>query len=260
VTRVEHRWQDWLQGHTRAFPRETRAAIDRGVQVGLAAAEEALEKRVLPRAVGWLGRAPWLALIPVLTFFLFRDAALFREAALDALGSRRLKRRGEALLEDVSRALAAYIRAQLIACAMVGTVCTAYYLAIGLPYGVVLGVGAGILEFVPFVGPLTAGLAALAAGALTSRGEAAAVLAFLFVLRIVQDDIVYPRLVGREVHLHPLAVILAILCGGEVAGVAGIFAAVPLVTVLKVALRHWKEHRAAQAARAADAASGARSA
>ena len=69
------------------------------------------------------------------------------------------------------------------------------------------------------------------------------VLLFLGVLRIVEDYVIYPRLIGQGIHLHPLAVILAILAGAEIAGVAGIFLAIPVIAILTVSYRHWLEHR-----------------
>ena len=71
-------------------------------------------------------------------------------------------------------------------------------------------------------------------------------LVFLAVLRIVQDYIVYPRLIGQGIHLHPLAVIIAILSGAELAGVAGIFLAIPVVAIVTVLYRHWLEHRGSE--------------
>jgi len=87
-----------------------------------------------------------------------------------------------------------------------------------------------------------------AAAALLHGGlfSALLVLVFLIVLRIVQDYIVYPRLIGQGIHLHPLAVILAILCGAELAGIAGIFLAIPAVAILTVSYRHWLEHRGSE--------------
>ena len=62
-------------------------------------------------------------------------------------------------------------------------------------------------------------------------------------LRILQDYVFYPRIIGQGIHLHPLAVILAILSGAELAGVAGIFLAIPVIAVISVTYRHWMEHR-----------------
>jgi hypothetical protein len=75
---------------------------------------------------------------------------------------------------------------------------------------------------------------------------ALAVLVFLGVLRIVQDYVVYPRLIGHGIHLHALAVIIAILSGAELAGVAGIFLAIPVVALVTVTFRHWLEHRGSE--------------
>jgi predicted PurR-regulated permease PerM len=62
---------------------------------------------------------------------------------------------------------------------------------------------------------------------------------FLTALRVVQDYVIYPRLIGRDIHLHPLVVILAVLGGAELDGIAGVFIAVPLVALTTVAARHW---------------------
>ena len=111
----------------------------------------------------------------------------------------------------------------------------------------VLGLLAGIFEFVPLVGPLLIGIIAAVAAMLHSGSfSALMVLVFLAVLRIVQDYVVYPRLIGQGIHLHPLAVIIAILSGAELAGVAGIFLAIPVVAILTVLYRHWLEHRGSE--------------
>ncbi|MDT5294236.1 MAG: hypothetical protein QOJ76_1116, partial [Acidobacteriota bacterium] len=57
------------------------------------------------------------------------------------------------------------------------------------------------------------------------------------------DYVLYPRIIGSGIHLHPLAIILAILAGHEIAGLAGIFLAIPVIAVLTVTYRHWLEHR-----------------
>ncbi len=96
------------------------------------------------------------------------------------------------------------------------------------------------------VGPLAIGAGAVLLTAMESPSRALAVAAFLAVVRILQDYVINPKLVGREIPLHPMAVVLAILCGGEISGLAGIFLAVPVLAVSTVAYRHWRAHRAAE--------------
>jgi len=190
---------------------------------------------------------PWLVLIPILAFFLLKDADGFRRSALLMLPRGRWRWRGDEFFQDINSTLAAYIRAQLTACVFIGVVCALGFTLLGLPGGLVMGFIAGVLEFVPLIGPLTVAImAAILAMFHAGPFNAFLVLLFLGVLRIVQDYAIYPRLIGQGIHLHPLAVIFAILAGEKLAGVAGIFLAIPIVAILTVSYRHWMEHRGSE--------------
>ena len=198
-------------------------------------------------AVGYVVYLPWLVLIPILAFFLLKDAESFRRSALLMLPRGRWRWRGDEFFQDINSTLAAYIRAQLTACLFIGVICALGFTVLGLPGSLVMGVLAGCFEFIPLVGPVTiAILAALLAMFHAGPFNAFLVLLFLGVLRIVQDYAIYPRLIGQGIHLHPLAVIFAILAGEKLAGVAGIFLAIPVVAILTVSFRHWMEHRGSE--------------
>jgi predicted PurR-regulated permease PerM len=155
--------------------------------------------------------------------------------------------RGDEFFQDVNSTLAAYTRAQLTACLIIGLICSLGFTLLGLPGGLVMGVIAGVFEFVPLVGPLLiAVMAALLALLHACPFSAFVILLFLGVVRIAEDYFIYPRLIGQGIHLHPLAVIFAILSGAEIGGVAGIFLAIPVVAILTVIFRHWMEHRGSE--------------
>jgi len=194
-------------------------------------------------AVSLLGYLPWLVLVPILAFFFLKDADSFRRSALMMLPQGRIRWRGDEFFQDVNSTLAAYIRAQLIACLLIGSICTAAFAVAQVRYALVLGVVAGLLEFIPLLGPLVVAVIAGTVAGFDSASKALLILLFLGALRIVQDYVLYPRIIGSGIHLHPLAVILAILAGHEIAGVAGIFLAIPVIAVLTVTYRHWLEHR-----------------
>ena len=190
---------------------------------------------------------PWLILIPVLAFFLLKDAESFRRSALLMLPRGRWRWRGDEFFQDINSTLAAYIRAQLTACLLIGIICSIGFTLLGLPGGLVMGVLAGVFEFVPLVGPLLiAIMAAILAMLHAGPFNAFLVLLFLGVLRIVHDYVTYPRLIGQGIHLHPLAVIFAILAGEKLAGVTGVFLAIPVVAILTVTYRHWLEHHGSE--------------
>jgi predicted PurR-regulated permease PerM len=207
----------------------------------------ATASEVVSASLAYLAFIPWLILIPILAFFLLKDVETFRRSALQMLPRGRWRWRGDEFFQDVNSTLAAYTRAQLTACLLIGLVCALGFTLLGLPGGLVMGFIAGVFEFVPLVGPLSiAILAALLALLHAGPFSAFLVLLFLGVLRIAQDYFIYPRLIGQGIHLHPLAVIFAILSGAELGGVAGIFLAIPVVAILTVSYRHWMEHRGSE--------------
>jgi predicted PurR-regulated permease PerM len=231
----EHGWSRYYE--RLKIPIELRQTIDQSVIAVSAAVVDDTRSFALA-VVGSLALVPWLVLIPVLGFFFLKDASSIRCVLLKALPhAGRLRSRR--LFEDINATLAAYMRAQLLACVIVGTISGVGFAVLGFQYSVVLGVLAGVLEFIPLVGPLTIAVVAAVIGALQTPILALWAVGFLGALRVLEDYVIYPRLLGRSVHLHPLAVIVAVLGGAELNGVAGMFLAIPVVAVGSVVFRHW---------------------
>lgn len=185
---------------------------------------------------------PWLILVPILAFFFLKDANLFRVSLLRIFPSGNWRTRVESVMFDVNETLAAYTRAQLVSCILIGTICTIGFYFLGLDYAVLLGVVAGILEFIPLIGPITIAIAAIAAASLESYWQALYIFIFLAVLRILQDYVFYPRIIREGIHLHPLAIILSVLAGEQVAGIPGVFLSIPVMALLTVVYKHVLEH------------------
>ncbi len=226
------------------LPIEVRRRIDESL---LGAEDRVVEgvRESLVAGFGVLSYLPWLVLIPVLPFFLLKDAQSLRQSTIDALPER-FRGRGYRLFEELNTTLAAYIRAQLLACMLVGSVCGLGFAALGVPYAVLLGVLAGVLEFIPLIGPLLVAVIAGVVAALHAPILALWSTGFLAIVRVIEDYVIYPRLMGHGIHLHPLAVIVAVLAGVELGGVAGIFLTIPVVAALSVARRHglvWLDQR-----------------
>lgn len=190
---------------------------------------------------------PWFILVPILAFFFLKDVNQFRLGILRMFPAGPLRYRAELILTDLNTTLAAYTRAQLISCVVIAIICTIGFYALGLRYALLLGILAGIFEFVPLLGPAAIGIiVTLVAAASDNPWKALYVAVFLIVLRIVQDYVLYPRIVRGGIHLHPLAIILSVLAGEQVGGIPGVFLAIPLVAVGTVVYRHVLEHRGAR--------------
>jgi predicted PurR-regulated permease PerM len=123
---------------------------------------------------------------------------------------------------------------------IVGVIAAAGLAVIKVPYALLIGLAAGVLELIPVIGPIAAGL--LAAG-LVRGGQLVAVVVFLVAVRVFQDTMIYPRLMGRRVHLPALAVLLAVWIGATMGGILGVLVAVPVVSVGAVAVRQWRDYR-----------------
>ncbi len=185
---------------------------------------------------------PWLILVPILAFFFLKDAQLFRVGLLRIVPVGDWRSRVESIMADVNATLTAYTRAQLISCVMIGFICTVGFYLLGNDYALVLGIMAGILELIPLLGPLTLAIVATTVSGLESGWLALWTALFLGLLRIAQDYFIYPRIIREGIHLHPLAVILSVLAGEQVAGIPGVFIAIPLVALLTVLYKHVLEH------------------
>jgi len=184
-----------------------------------------------------------LLVVPFVAFVLLNSAHGFRRSALRVLPHGHLQWRGEEYLRDVNSALAGYLRAQLAAGLIVGLSCLVGFSALGLSNAGALGAAAGVLELVPVIGPLIVGLIAVG----QAGPGAAAVVTFLIALRVVQDYVVYPRLIRRGMHLPAVAVVLAVWIGAGLNGAAGVVLAIPAAGFLSVSLRHWRDYHAIEA-------------
>jgi predicted PurR-regulated permease PerM len=138
--------------------------------------------------------------------------------------------------------LGAYVRGQLLLITLVATVLSLAFYAIGVPYSLLLGLFAGVVEIIPVIGPLAAGALAIGVGLTVSWQTATAAGVTVLVVRLLEDYIVIPRVLGDAVGLSPLVVLVsvsavAILFGGFAVLLAIPFAAV-LATLIDVILRN----------------------
>jgi predicted PurR-regulated permease PerM len=137
--------------------------------------------------------------------------------------------------------LGAFVRGQLLLIAIVGTVVSAAFFVVGEPYWLLLGIAVAILEIIPVVGPLIALLLAIGAGLTTSWHTAIAAGVALLVIRVVQDYVVNPRVLGGVVGLSPLLVLISVSVVGVLLGPFYVLISVPLaslvVTVMDVTMR-----------------------
>lgn len=168
-----------------------------------------------------------------MTFYLLKDGKEIK-TYLANLFPKKDKMRVLKLFNSILGALSSYIQGQLIVCTVTGVFVFLYFTIRDIPYASVFAVLSAVGEFIPVVGPTIAS----AFGALFSFTESPAVGAqtvlFYVVLTQANHNVVYPYLIGKSLNLHPIAIMLGILFGGEILGALGMFLAVPCMVTIKL--------------------------
>ena len=184
----------------------------------------------------------WLVLIPILAAFFLADGQRFAQVVIDAFDRRDERRLLRSIIGDLDRVLAGFIFAQITLAGMSLVAYSVVLISLRFPYALALGVAGGALEFIPVVGPLVAAVTILGVGFLAGYPHLWAILLFLVVWRLCTDYVVSPHIYGRGLKLHPLAAIAAVLMGGELGGVLGVYLAIPIFAALRIFWNRWRDY------------------
>ena len=181
----------------------------------------------------------------LLLFFFLKDGPKIWRWVVDTFGGRQRAR-----LDELARrsyfALTGYVRGLVLVGAADATMIGAGLAILGVPLVIPLMLLTFLAAFVPLIGAFSAGLAAVLI-ALVDGGVVTAliVLGLVIAVQQVEGHLLYPLIMGRTIHIHPIAVILALATGGILAGIIGVFISVPILTVAATALKYAKDTREA---------------
>jgi len=179
-----------------------------------------------------------LVITPVVAFYLLRDWDRIVEAVDGWLPRAQAETIREQALE-VDRILAGFVRGQSTVCLILGIFYAVGLTLVGLEFGLIIGMLAGLLSFIPFVGALVGGAASIGL-ALVQFDDwiSIGIVAAIFALgQAIEGNFLTPKLVGDRVGLHPVWVIFALLAGGALFGFVGVLLAVPVAAVIGVLIR-----------------------
>lgn len=183
-----------------------------------------------------------LFLLPFLVFYLLKDVQAM-ERLIKRLIPRKWQDEGDILGKAVDQALGDYIRGQFMVAGAVGLISLFGLHFFGVPNAVLLGIFIGITDIIPYFGPIIGAVPALMVAASVSMNKWIAVLIMILVIQQLEGNFLSPYVVGRNVHLHPLVIVFALLLGFEVAGFIGLLVSVPLFVVGNNVFHAFKAHR-----------------
>jgi predicted PurR-regulated permease PerM len=144
----------------------------------------------------------------------------------------------------VGETVSGYVTGNLLISVIAGGATSLVLLILGVPYALALGLVVAILDLIPLAGATLAGIIIVAVAWLaTGLGAAIAVGVFFVVYQQIENHLLQPLVYGRTVQLSPLAVLISVLVGAEVAGVLGALSAIPVAGTMQILLVDWREHR-----------------
>lgn len=243
-------WLKWLQDvglpklHVRLPP---------GVRLDVDGLEKALSQNlsqagsIAGAVLGSLGRSTSAVLgvvgtallIPIVTFYLLRDWHLLVQR-VDQLIPIHLRPHAQALAQETNAVLSALIRGQLLVMAALAVYYSIALSIAGLDVALLVGIGIGLVSFIPYLGVISGLLAAgIAMVVQTQQLSPLLWIGLVFGIgQILENAVLTPLLIGDRIGLHPVAVIFAILAGGQLFGFVGVLVALPTAAVAAVLLRH----------------------
>jgi len=248
------RYVDWIQRATapylggRALDIEsikTLIAENWGTAGGFASS---VAKQAFSSGTALMAIAMNLLLIPVIMFYLLRDWD-HMVAWIKSQLPRRYVGTITELAQETDQVLGQFIRGQLLVMTVLGSVYIVGLWLAGLDLALVIGLGAGLVSFVPYVGVIS-GLAVSSIAMLVQTGDPVQLLWVFLVFgigQVLEQVILQPLLLGDAIGLHPVWVIFAVLAGGQLLGFAGVLIALPVAAAIAVVVRYggrqWRASR-----------------
>ena len=184
-----------------------------------------------------------LVVTPVVAFYMLADWDRLMNA-IDDYTPIRHKQTIRRLAREMDESIAGFVRGQALVCLILGTFYAVALSMVGLNFGLVIGLGAGLIGFIPYVGSITGLLVSVGVAVVQFWPDWTMVLVVLGIFvagQFVEGNILQPRLVGRSVGLHPVWLMFALVAFGYLMGFVGLLVAVPLAAAVGVLARFGME-------------------
>jgi predicted PurR-regulated permease PerM len=220
----------------RKLPDGIHQTIDQSVQ-GFESMLQAQVSMMIEGIGMRLGQIFSILVIPFLVFYLLLDAERIYRRFFMSL-PKRYQKSCLKLWKKIDSSLGEYIRGQLMISFIVGLIIYVGYLLIGLPYALFLAVIAALFNIIPYFGPILGAIPAVVVAFLTNPILVLWVILINLLGQLVEGNVLGPIIVGKRLHIHPIALILVLLLGAELAGVWGLILAVPFYVMIRVVISH----------------------
>lgn len=224
------------QANSAQVPENVRVIVSDGLN-GAASYGVGLIRNIINAVFAFATQIIELVVVPVLTYYFLKDWRNLK-AGIVSLFPPFSQDQAVSIIEEMAAVVSNYIRGQVLISIIMGLMvfCGMYYFKVEYP--LVLGLLATLTETIPIIGPIIGAIPAILLAYLASPLLATKVAAFYIILHQIENHIVVPNIMGHTIDLHPVLVIISLLIGGQLYGIAGMILAVPAAALLRVILRH----------------------
>ncbi|MBY7143297.1 AI-2E family transporter [Virgibacillus sp. NKC19-3] len=225
-----------LYEYTSFLPETVHDKID-----GLITRVETSLENILDKLVGGVTRIfdaiIFLTVIPVLVFYFLKDYNKLKDYVKTFIPEK-YRAQTSKLVHAIDKSLGSYIRGQLLVSLLVSLATWIVFQFLNINYALLLAIIMGITNLIPYFGPIIGAVPVMAIALTTSWKLVIFVLIAILAIQVIEGNFLSPYIVGKSINIHPIAIIFALLLGGELFGVIGLIVAVPLLTICKVITEH----------------------
>lgn len=193
-------------------------------------------ERVVEILLGMVGYIFNIILAPIIAYYLLKDVEIFTGRAVKFIPAPRREEVLE-LGREVSKVIDSFVRGYLLVSVITGFLTGVALAVLGMEFALMLGIFAGITNLIPYFGPFIGAIPAVALAMMVSKWMAVKVIIVFILIQQIEASIISPKILGDRVGLHPLFVILVLLAGGQLFGLAGLVLAVPVAAIIRVVIR-----------------------
>lgn len=231
-------WTDGMQKKISSFPQFIGERL-RNAVLGVEAKLQELVNRMMSTARGILDSLLIIVLVPFIVFYILKDYGELYHLFWKLVPNK-WRKDGQQLIKAIDESLGNYIRGQLFVCTVLAVLASLALWIIGLKYPLLLGIIIGITDIIPYFGPILGAVPTVIVAATVSVSMVIKAAIALLVLQFVESNILSPYIVGKSLRMHPVVIMLALLAGGEMAGLAGLLLAVPVLAIVRAIAIHVK--------------------
>lgn len=178
-----------------------------------------------------------IVVVPVVTYYFLKDKEYFTKLIIQFI-PKRWRTKIIEVAKDSDKVIGGFIKGRIIIAIFVGIFTVLGLYLLGIDYAIIIGILTGIIDIIPYFGPVIAAIPAIIIAFFQSPIKVVWVIILLFIIQQVEGDIIAPKIMSSNVGLHPVIIIFSLLIGGTFFGIMGMILAIPATATIKVIGKH----------------------